>query len=347
MQTPDNYAPLPVALVLISASVMGPLLSACRARLRAKTARAIAQQQGVEAERVGVLTGIVEYDEGRELAVRVEVTQVGEESESSGSFSWRWREVGRRVQVAPFFLVRDDGERVRVEPDMRTALVDDMDGKVFVDDRKRKRVAELVSGERVWVVGDVRGQRQGPASGAYRQHAGERVVHPFARKGLFISSHPLDEPARERAQFHGGWATLFGALSGLGVLASTTFFERLFLGVTARGRIESVRQKTNDDGDVTGYETRVKSEQGAPRPFDITGTLDAQHKPGESYEVRLGPVSEQLGGEAALNFWLPGAIIVAYVVLAFVAQHRRTTTLPWYRRKFDESGSGKLNALEN
>jgi len=100
-----------------------------------------------------IVLGTVEHARGEETAVRVEITQDGTESESSGSWSHSWSERERRLQVRPFYLRHGSGRRIRVEPPGRVLLVDDMDGCIRVNLAERIRVAELTPGEKVFAHG--------------------------------------------------------------------------------------------------------------------------------------------------------------------------------------------------
>src|SRR5690349_2381857 len=59
-----------------------------------------------------IVCGRVEVAEGSAKALRIDVDQLGEESESSGVWSHKWTETSRRIDVQPFYLRLDSGERV-------------------------------------------------------------------------------------------------------------------------------------------------------------------------------------------------------------------------------------------
>ncbi len=272
------------------------------------------------------------------VAMRVEIDQQGTESESSGSYSWKWTETDRRVQFAPFYLVRGDGSRLRVELTEAAYLVDDLDRKIRVKDDFRTKVAELVEDEEVWIAGVL---TDGPdpevrEGGGYRGGAMGKVLRAPRGRPLLVSSEPLGDRYRQRSRFHGRFAGVLALvlIACCGLVAP--FVDRA-LGATHRGKITHVVELHDEDGHPSGYETDVEGD--FPK---VTSTLETASVESAVTEVRVGRFSGQIGARATMHhFFAPFALLL--VAMAAIAYRVRAgQTLPWYRRKLVESGSGRL-----
>ena len=203
-------------LVLLGIAVTA-LLRARQRAARARAARASMNLDGPLVEGAAVVSGTVEHAPGHAVAVRVEITQRGEQWTYERRLRYRWREVKREVLVAPFYLRRADGTRIRVEPDGTVELADALDTQVRTGPEVRVVSAELVPGE----VAHVRGvlERAAPTSPSeatgYRDGGSIWLLRP-ARTGMLASTTLLGVGLRERAAYHDGFAT--AALAGLVVV---------------------------------------------------------------------------------------------------------------------------------
>lgn len=331
-------------LSLVAASVMLalPLYFFLRATFRslrnARLARVpdAARVDGASGE--GVYKGKVARAEDAEVAMRVEIDQAGTESETSGEYSWKWTETNRRVEFAPFYLVRKDGTRLRVEPTEGAYLVDDLDRKIRVKDDFRTKVAELVEGEYVWIAGVV---TEGPdpesrEGRGYRGAGMGKILRAPRARPLLISSEPLGARYSQRARFHARFAAAL-VLVLIACAAMVAPYADRVLGTTYRGAITHVVELHDEDGHPSGYDTDVEG------PFPkVTSTLKTENAEGVAADVRVGRFSRQIGARATMHLFYPPFAFILVAIAAIAYRIRAGQTLPWYRRKLVESGSGKL-----
>lgn len=210
-------------LVLLGVAVTA-LLRARRREAAARIAMASNNIDGPLVEGEAVVSGIVEHAPGHAVAVRVEITQRGEQWTYERRIRHRWREVKRDVLVAPFYLRRTDGTRVRVEPGGTVELADALDTQVRTAPEIRVVSAELVPGEVAHVRGvlERRASTSPPLAAGYRDGGWSWVLRP-SRAGMLASTTLLGVGLRQRARYHDGFAT--AALAALVVVhASMTGF---------------------------------------------------------------------------------------------------------------------------
>lgn len=175
------------------------------------------------------LTGTVAYAEDATVAVRLDVTQEGEEEESSGQWTQVWTEVDRRVTVAPFYLVTESGQRVRVEPTREVLFIDSFTKKVLVHRTSRVRTAELEPGERVWVEGALVAVSDPGKPDGYRGVGSTLVMRDSSDHRMRISSQPLDAPHERQAEF---WRKI-----GFGYLVASVVLQGSFVPYYLRAAI--------------------------------------------------------------------------------------------------------------
>jgi hypothetical protein len=166
-----------------------------------------------------VLSGDVDGGGVDGPAVIVELEQTGTERLSKGSWSHTWKEVRRQVTTRPFYVVREGGERVRVEPDARVFLVDKLDQAQNQSRTRRLRAATLVAGEPVHIVG-LLVRANDPQQGGYRDGALGWVLRPPRTGRMLISTEPLADRHQKRMRVHRGLLvalilTLLGAHGAL------------------------------------------------------------------------------------------------------------------------------------
>lgn len=339
---PQGHLSPVLSLVAASTMLALPLYFFLRATLRslrnARLARVpdAARVDGASGE--GVYRGTVARAADADVAMRVEIDQQGTESESSGSYSWKWTETDRRVHFAPFYLVREDGTRLRVELTEAAYLVDDLDRKIRVKDDFRTKVAELVEGEEVWIAGVM---SEGPdpearEGGGYRSGAMGKVLRAPRTRPLLVSSEPLGERYAQRARFHGRFAAAL-ALVLVACAALVAPFADRVLGSAHRGTITQVVELHDEDGHPSGYDTDVEGD--FPK---VTSTLVTANAEGVAADVRVGRFSRQIGAQATMHLLYAPFALLLVAIAAIAYRIRAGQTLPWYRRKLVESGSGKL-----
>ncbi|XYH93260.1 hypothetical protein ACMHYB_36110 [Sorangium sp. So ce1128] len=292
-----------------------------------------------------VVMGTVEREQGADVAVRVEVEQEGTEAESSGIWSHEWTEKNRKVRVHPFYLRHASGARIRVEPNEEVMLVDALDGMILVDRTKRVRVAELVPGEEVFAVGELRRapDPEAPTQGYRGRAQGYLLVPPSYGRPMLLSSEPLGQRFARRAAFHLRWAVAaaVAALAFNAVFAP--FHARRWLGETVDVRVTQLRENEEDD-DNTHYEVSMRAADGAALSDEVSPAdffrlrgverLKARYVPSWRSASTIGP-DVTVHSAAYIALPLLGVLALAYVL-------RAHSTRPWYERKLVEQGSGKL-----
>lgn len=318
-----------------------------------------------------ILLGRVEYAQGEERAVRVEIRQTGSEAEGSGGWSHSWSEVGRTVIVRPFYLRLEGGERVRVEPrEQEVRIVDEMDGKILVHHTSRIRVAELTPDEQVYACGrlEVAADPEG-AGGGYRAASG--FVLRAGDEPMILSSKPLDEGFERRAAKQ-GWSISFFAANLLIVLACCTpYLWSLAFGHPSIGTVTatSYTVHTNSDGEATTrYWARVapqsSPESSVALEVDegayqiLKGVVDAHAEgPKDGEPLPLSPVvpirevssTVTLGPAATVERgWFSALLALEvgiFVVFGIAILATRASLRAWHDpgAKLEEAGRGRLN----
>jgi len=330
------------SLALISLAIVALARARRRAWLAADAAATMNSDRVLHEGEI-VLSGVVEHAPEQDVAVRVEVTQQGDERESSGSWSHSWREVDRRIVVAPFYLRLADGTRVRVEAPPDVDVADDLDRKVLVSRTSRVLSAELVPGESLHARGWLeRGDAAMPGAGAaYRDVTWGWLLRP-ARGRMMLSSHPLGRGLQERAAFHRWYGRLvIVVFAGLQLWLSGYY-------ALASGSVETAQivdkhhtSYHDSDGDPHHhYDVVVRLGRGPLRTVDIDGS-DFDRAEGK-VAVRHGALGWKLGAQPTLSF--AGALVplIGVILLWFTYRRRRQTTRPWFRRRVEHHGSGRL-----
>lgn len=342
------------SMVFLLANAIGSLLRRSRAR---RVARCYADGEdnatlATLAEGPCVLEGTVEYAREADRAMHIEFTQIGSESESSGSWSHKWTETHRKLTVQPFYLRRSDGSRVRVEPDpAQSRLYDELEHKVLVRTESpptRIRFATLMPHEHVWVSGRLeRGidpEREASQQVGYRENAaGSWVVR--GAPTLLVSSISLVAHFRARAARHTKSAIVSLCLLIAPLAMGERYMDRAN-GVTLTGQVEHVTALTDDDDRVTGYRATARHAKGLSK----SESLDAAPKIGSVMPFRVGAHTDNQGttarfsaDESLLNF----AIALLLLIIDGVLTLSITGSLPWYRSdrvKVEDHGSGRLSA---
>lgn len=254
------------------------------------------------------------------------------------------------MQVTPFDLVLDGGQRVRVEPPDDVSFVDDLDKKILVDKTRRVLVAELVPGERVWIRGAL-ARRRGARAG-YRGGEAELVLGAPKHGRMEVSSEPLAERFRARGAFHlrsaVGLAVVMLALQ----VTLSTHYARLFFG---HAEWRSVRAKYHDvsrdsDGETHTYGVKIELVPGRVDAISIDKTdFHASLEEGDLVPVRVvaaWPFASSLGLRSTVH--AGHAIFLVVITIATLVGHsfRRRSSRPWYRRKVEHSHGGRLPEVD-
>lgn len=334
----------------VAASVVGAIRRSWKAGARARAHRDAEAGARGRPLRTGpfVLAGRVAYAEEQPEAMRVEIVQEGSENVSSGTWSHQWNEVDRTLTVHPFYVVRDDGERILVEPTPDgSQLFDELEDKVPVGEDlqtvslgsrpQRTRFATLMPDERVWVTGELDRASDPEGTGAAS----------WVMRGdptLLVSSVSLVSDFRSRSQRHASHAFLLLFVLVVPLLIVARYVDR-DRGATVTGTVTSVDEvRDRESGRLRGYRARTSHLLGTSdsetlaRAPEIGSTMP--FRVGE-YSANEGTVARMTGGELGLSYM----VCVFGIVACCMSTRSATRSLPWYRSdkvKLTESGPGRL-----
>ncbi|MBK9265124.1 MAG: hypothetical protein IPM54_35755 [Polyangiaceae bacterium] len=297
-----------------------------------------------------VLFGEVEYAQGASVAVRVDVDQDGEETESSGVWSHKWTEKNRRVDIAPFYLRVAEDKRIRIESTREVFLVDSMDGIIRVELTKRTRYAELTPGEKIYACGElVRAHDpESPTEGGYRSSREALVLRPMPKQPMLLSTEPLGARFRERASFHGVVVVLTAIVAILCHAFFFGFHARRYLGQTVDANITMLHDFTTRDGegDITRHcRVWLNPANGPIFSDDVDALKCDQLREGDVVPVRLVPgilsSRSTIGPDVTVS---TGAFMFIPLVLSawFAYRHNEKATRPWYMNKVVDTAPGRL-----
>jgi hypothetical protein len=311
-----------------------------------------------------VLTGKVQVLDGAPCAVRMRIWQKGFEYKTKQGWGHVWREVDRKVDTWPFYLVERGGQRVRIEPRDKVFLVDSIDRADPDDLEEGKRVltAELSDGESVVADGTLMRDidpHGSPAS--YRSAVGTGwVLRPPANDKMLLSSEPLQDRYLKRATLHRRWAWGLGvALLVLNTLVFGNFHMVSIFGDIVQARLEHAttwKTRTKNGGVVNHYAVEASYNAGGER-WELTDDVNAsaytmlaqRREQATTIPFRVvpfWPARHQVGTRATLYSAqiVIGFLFNAALGLLYVSNARRS--LPWYdKRRVVHSGSGRLSPV--
>ncbi len=305
--------------------------------------------------------GVVETDPGPEApAVAVTIYQRGTEAQNKGQWSHNWSEVKREVWARPFWIRRDDGAVVRVEPDQATVLRDDLSREQRYSIDARTRHAELQRGERVFATGVLAGAALAQPNAAYRGMQGTPTLRAAPGTPLMVSTELPGDTFAKRALFHLKWLVALVVVGG--TLAMTVFPKVELLavdGVSVMARPTQTRQwmvwvkpknrrgywspryavraeYTFRDGQTVsleddcgyGLHACVTAGQCARVPFVVSANMPSVH---------------MLGSHASLTVGRAMILGLALVILGISYPASAASTRPWYlRKRVNDHGRGRL-----
>lgn len=345
----STFALVATSLATAAGAVVAWRRARERRRLAAEAAALLDPERqpraGTLHEGATVLTGVVAHADDHDVAVRIDVRQQGDESESSGSWSYSWTEIDRKIVVKPFYLELTDGTRVRVLAPPTVEVADALDQKVLISRNQRVLSAELIPGETLHAQGWLeRGSQQLRPGGeaGYRDAEYEWQLVP-ERGRMLLSSEPLGKGFEDRARFHGRYARRFVFVLVLIQLLFVQFYSRAFatdaVGTVAR-RVYS--ESTDSDGDTTHYYALVLQLPDAVEELQVDSDDWRRVHEGSQVVARRGILGYDLGG-APTVFFLTAILAVVFTLgLWSLYRARRTATRPWFKRRLKHSGSGML-----
>ena len=299
------------------------------------------------------LCGTVEIAQGMSCAVRVEVTQIGQERESTSlGWSHTWTEIERRIEAHPFYLRLASGERVRVEPAGEPAFIDTLDQVVPVDSRRRRRCAELTAGEKIYVYGELRRGVDPEAEGQGYRAMGEGLVLGAPRRGrMLLSSEPPGGGFARRARLR--VYTIFAVMAMViaAQLILAPYHARRLGGRNETGTVTRLVERKGTKARSRWYDVYVAVARPAGRRAEFKDSLglDAWKR------LRVGtvvptrfveswPNASVVGWDATSSFGalLPmGLFMVIFPIIAYLAIAARART--WHDGKLlIDRGEGRL-----
>lgn len=307
-----------------------------------------------------VIVGQVELEPGATgPAIQLAIQQEGKDIKGKHGWSHSWTERSRAVRVRPFWVRRFTGELVRVEPDERVVLRDDLSRVVRRSYAERVRLAELTPGETVHVTGSLFGANLSGMGAAYRAAATEPVLRPSRVGPMLVSTERPGATSDERAAFYRAW------LVGVAVLAlalPTVVFPTVALlgltGHTVRARPAATRQwqvyrkpKNRPGYYVQHYGLRSVREAGGGAQVltdECSAAVWSCVQSGACPEVRytvsalsdgvvqIGVDAQLTDGRAIVLGLVAAALLLVYPFSVFGSR-------PWYlRRRIVDTGTGKL-----
>jgi len=290
-----------------------------------------------------VVRGRVETMGEREAAVEVSVVQRVSNHTSKNSRWHEWTEISRSVHAEPFYLVRESGESILVEPTQNTMLADTLDTELPPNmPMHRVLRADARKGEVFFAFGDLsqgahpRAQQQG-----YRGAEMGWILRPSkADKRMLLAGDLISTRYQGRIKSLHKWALalailwlVFHAFATVPFVASlafgnpettsdyslSTYITRSKSSTTTHYKISAhTKGGMNIDGEVPSATYFALSR--AKRPIPITNTFDTE------YFSHIGPfptVSMAL-------LWIPFVGIGILLGLAFVAYKG---AYDWYDKK--------------
>lgn len=307
-----------------------------------------------------MIVGQVELDEGAAgPAIEVVIRQRGRDWRGKHGWHHQWQETTREVRVRPFWVRLFSGQRVRVEPDERVVLRDDLSRVVRTSRLDRARVAELTPGETVHVTGSLFAAHAPAMGAAYRAAAQEPVLRPSRLAPMVVSTERPGETSSARARFYRAWL-IGAALAGLALPAAVfpTVAVLALTGRTVSAQPDATRhwQRYHKPKNSPGYYVQHYGLRSARAERDRTRVLTDECSveawscvaAGECPEVRytVSALSDewvQIGDGPQLTTGRAVALGLAAFVLMLAFPLSVLGSRPWYfRRGVNDSGAGQL-----
>lgn len=239
-----------------------------------------------------------------------------------------WMEVSRTAQAAHFYLQPERGPRILVEPPENFSLVDSLVVRAE-GHSKRKGIASLDIGEKVYVSGTLEGIEEVDRGAVYRDSP---TVPTFRAKGgsMLLSTRPLTEPYREEALLRRKrirWTL------AIWLVPFVLCFAR-YLAAMSFGTIEMSGEKWTSIGSTkSGRYTIYNIGQGTLCSTQTNGDAYAALESIPMLAVRT-PLGNfcQAGRAASYSFQVLFLYLVAEVLGLYLLVEV-TKKRPWYRQK--------------
>lgn len=342
-------------LMLVVVVVLGFVFAKCvskilRLRKDGREADALAEGEVGLIEGPGFVAGTVEFEEGAEYAVVVEIRQRGSQRRGThrgqkGGHMHSWDEVERRCFAQAFWIRQTSGERVRVEPGQDVEIVDRLDILVHDEEHERFRIAELSAGEHVVAKGTLTRKALGQSN--YREAGALTwvlVQSPSSR--LHFSADMLGKIQRRDAnrllrRLAFGWLPFALAIAWLYTphVVRMTLGESVSVPITSFVPVTTRSELPNAGRVYIDYEIDGESHRGVVDVDDWTvfheGDLLAYTR------VPARPSAGQIGSSSSesIAVWFVSLLLVLCAYGAVFIPPKKD----WHRlKKLREPGGGKL-----
>jgi hypothetical protein len=303
---------------------------------------------------MGRVLGDGDDDASGPAHITIEIEQRGREWQGKNGWYHEWKETSRRVDARPFYVLRPNGERVRIEPDQNVFLVDLLDGTERLEHTRRRRTATLRPGERVSVTGVlVRGFD--PQQGGYRDAGPALVLKPPPRGRMLVSTEPLADRHTRRAGAYRGLAIAIGVILAIlhGLLFANVHLQRLG-GKRVEATIDRVTSERYWVSRKGGggywawrYHAHARTDEGSSLTDQVSYALytAVQRNVGPPLRATflVGPFGlVQYGTRPVIGDWKV-VLFAITMVLFFVVYLIVVSQRPWYEQTtVKESKSGRL-----
>jgi hypothetical protein len=254
-----------------------------------------------------------------------------------------WKEKSRRTFSNPFWIRRESGERVRIEPGENVKLVDALDVTVQVEREERFRIAELSAGETVTSQGVLTSEVSRSTDG-YREAAPRTwVLRPEANARLpLMAENPGDHHRRMSNVFIKRIAFTWVPFALIFATLSTPFFARMAFGESTSVVIDSKFHRVGDANNGPRWSVSCARPGGGSVHISLDEDEWASVSEGDRMAYFYVPKFRQLsaigsGSTAYFFTWLGGlfAVMLCNSVMMFVVSENRA----WYEgRKHYEGG---------
>ena len=300
-------------------------------------------------EGAGVVGGRVETEDGGP-AIRIEIDQAGAEWKHKNSWSHVWRETARRVHVRPFHLRLDDNRLVRVVPDEKVKLIDEIETG-HVKGAERQRVAEVSAGERIWVRGNLRHEAQSGKVTVYCGAEDPFVISGTAFEPLDISSGKLTTRYAHWRKFYRVSAIVLGVLVALThTVVFGPYYAQCMLGRVENATITGTHTYTGGSKNkiTRHYVVLAKLADGKAVSDEVHFAVyeAARREKIKNLPFRVVPLLRfihSIGVDAVVSFAAVAIVVMGAFIATVTFFVMRSAGVPWYeRRRLMESQSGRL-----
>jgi hypothetical protein len=300
-----------------------------------------------------IVRGKVEPEGPSPVAVRVEVRQTVKNHTSKNNHWHTWEESHRRTDAHPFYLTRDTGEVVLVEPGDDVFVIDDMKTThANCGHTQRMRYCDVEAGEVFSAYGTLVRGAHPRATGAYRDGAAGFILKPPASGRMYLASSSIKDRFSERIKYLRRWGV--GAalvFTGYHAVITMPFMAAATLGEVEPARVVAHRSwvTRNKNSTTTHYAVSVLTDGGDTFEREVTYFTYATLCRLEQTDARIPTLhfgtwatASYLGDRATLNgvavIFALGSGIVAAIVFAV----NYGSKFAWYDRKTlsEHGGSG-------